>query len=62
MCYRCGRSGHLVENCFANSHIHGKSLYGCYNCGREDHWKINCSYEVDIYGRPIAKGLFGWLF
>ena len=62
MCYRCGRDGHFVFNCYATTHLHGKSLFGCYNCGREDHWAIVCKYETDIYGKKINKSIMRWLF
>ena len=55
ICMRCGRMGHLVDKCYASTHINGGSLNGCYGCGREGHWKINCKYSTDIYGRKINK-------
>lgn len=55
-CFRCGRDGHLVKNCYATTDVRGVSLpeEGC----EELHKKIQCSrckrtghYTDECYAR-----------
>ncbi len=58
ICYRCGRKGHLVDACYANTHFCRETLDRCYRCGGDDHCKIDCKQNTDIYGRKINNSTF----
>jgi predicted GIY-YIG superfamily endonuclease len=65
-CFRCGRKGHFVNNCYAQTHANGTCLdesesesesdneiLSCYRCGRDGHFANRCYAKRDIYGRPL---------
>lgn len=43
-CHRCGRAGHFVKNCYANTNADGASLrtVTCYRCGKKGHYANTC--------------------
>ncbi|XP_021979885.1 DNA-binding protein HEXBP-like [Helianthus annuus] len=41
-CSRCGRSGHVVRECYAKSTSYGVRLEGCFKCGEPGHIKRDC--------------------
>ncbi|XP_021974811.1 uncharacterized protein LOC110869916 [Helianthus annuus] len=41
-CTRCGRSGHVARECFANNTLDGVKLEGFFKCGEQGHFKRNC--------------------
>jgi hypothetical protein len=61
-CYRCGRKGHFVNNCYAKTHINGFPLDEsesesesesddeptCYRCGRTGHFANKCYARTRI--------------
>jgi hypothetical protein len=63
MCTRCGRTGHLVQNCFANSTMEGYALgeigedsdemADCQRCGRDGHYDRECFAKTDIDDEPL---------
>ena len=59
VCFRCGRSGHWADDCFAKTHINGTYLKEeveyvdedqCLRCGRHGHWANDCYAKVDVDG------------
>lgn len=62
-CFRCGRKGHFVNNCYTRTHIDGTSLsesesdddiLTCYRCGRYGHYANTCYARRDINGRSLC--------
>ena len=61
-CFRCGRKGHFVNNCYARTHINGSTLDEsesesesesdaeptCYRCGRTGHFANRCYARTRI--------------
>jgi cellular nucleic acid-binding protein len=39
-CFKCGKSGHISDNCFGNK---------CYNCGKSGHISKNCYKQNTKY-------------
>ncbi|XP_022042409.1 uncharacterized protein LOC110945080 [Helianthus annuus] len=46
-CARCGRTGHVIRECYAKRTSEGAKLEGCFQCGEQGHIKRDC---------PKAKG------
>ena len=58
ICYRCGREGHIKDDCYASNHINGVILNKqiiCYRCGREGHIKDDCYASNHINGIILNK-------
>jgi predicted GIY-YIG superfamily endonuclease len=62
-CFRCGRSGHLMTNCYAKTNSNSyyisddsssESDDECFRCGRSGHWANECYARTDINGRYIG--------
>jgi len=41
-CSQCGRKGHFVKDCFANTDVNGEEIYNCWACEK-------CSKEFEDY-------------
>lgn len=67
-CYRCGRTGHYAERCYARYHKNGQlipateesddsdyspSEDGCVRCGRHNHTHAQCTMTTDMNGRIL---------
>ena len=68
ICYRCGRSGHFSNNCYASKHIDGYYIDSdssdseessdsdddtCYRCGREGHYSSDCYASTHVNGYKL---------
>lgn len=52
-CYRCGRTNHFIDKCYAKTHVSGrvlntigKGVMKCYRCGGEGHWANRCHEKM----------------
>lgn len=54
-CFRCGRTGHFVQNCYARTTVDGKIIKDriCTRCGRNSHNINNCYAKYDKDGKLI---------
>jgi len=66
-CFRCGRSGHFITNCYASTHIDGYSLIEsesesdsesddelvCFRCGRYGHFVSKCYARRHVDGSRL---------
>jgi len=49
-CLRCGRNSHFINDCYANTDIHGNELknrISCFYCGKKGHCAYDCSETSD---------------
>ncbi len=59
MCYRCGRQGHFVRQCYAKVHANGEKLAEkpeisiCSRCGRNSHTVKNCYAKTHLNGSQL---------
>lgn len=58
-CFRCGRYGHFVSDCFATTSFSGKRLrehendITCYKCGRLGHYATDCFARTTVSGQRL---------
>jgi predicted GIY-YIG superfamily endonuclease len=65
-CFRCGRQGHWVSECYARTDVDGNVIQVnavppklapardcCHRCGREGHYADECYARVDRHGSRI---------
>lgn len=60
-CFRCGRHGHWVANCYAATHVDGYyfgngagTSVRCYRCGRFGHYANRCFATTDAQGYDLS--------
>jgi predicted GIY-YIG superfamily endonuclease len=53
LCFRCGESGHFINQCPKQRTSGSKSRNTCYRCGRTGHWVDQCYAMRDVNGIPI---------
>lgn len=55
VCFRCGRSGHFVNKCYAKTHINGTAIEEakCLRCGRNNHTASKCFAKIHADGSHI---------
>lgn len=53
-CFKCGRSGHFIQDCYAKTDIHGNKLEKlCIKCGRCNHYSDKCYAKYHKDGKKI---------